>query len=234
MCVVSILLFKTMLKSNMKILSLGDCNTLGVGQCLGRAYPEILSATLGADLSNCGFTMSTVREGEYFFRDNYDESVRIVTIQYGLVDSWETFAYAPYVLYYPDNFFRKFARKFVKKYKKICRNFWGNRLFGVSPVVSVERYAECILNMMANCNPHTRVFLIETVPNLDVSRNPNIERYNQVLRQLSDDDARVELIEVYDYFSIRPDLYLDNTHINGMGHEYISRAIIKKNNLRYC
>jgi glycosyltransferase involved in cell wall biosynthesis len=103
------------------LLSLGDCNTLGFQQAYKNAYPEQLAKLLGLDVLNCGCTMSTTREGLRFFYDNFTSNITLITIQYGLVDSWKTFRNAPYVLYYPNTFLRKIGRKIVKKFKKIGR-----------------------------------------------------------------------------------------------------------------
>ena len=107
-----------------KILALGDCNTLGIQHLKDNSYPERFANTIGQTINNCGFTMSTTNEMLHFFRDFKKEDTEIILIQYGLVDSWKTFKYAPYILYYPDNRWRKLLRKIVKKYKKIvnfCR-----------------------------------------------------------------------------------------------------------------
>ncbi len=103
------------------ILALGDCNTLGVKYLKENAYPEMFAKALEKTVENCGFTMSTTHEMLYFFENFKEQEKEIVLIQYGLVDSWKTFKYAPYVLYYPDNKIRKIFRKIVKKYKKIAK-----------------------------------------------------------------------------------------------------------------
>ena len=64
--------------------------------------------------------MSTIREGTKYFRRYVSDETSILCIQYGLVDAWRSFRYAPYVLYYPDNPARRVARKLVKKFKKLC------------------------------------------------------------------------------------------------------------------
>jgi len=209
-----------------KLLSLGDCNTLGVKECQGSAYPERFARLLGADVCNCGFTMSTLREAKYFFRDHYDEAVNIVTIQFGLVDSWETFIYSPYVLYYPDNPFRKLARKLAKKYKKVCRQLGLNKRFVTAPVVSPERFARSLSEIIAACRPDTRILLIEAVPNHEDFRNPAIRKYNGLLKEAAASDPRCRLVETYELFAERKDsLYADPTHINAEGHELIAQKL---------
>lgn len=209
-----------------KILSLGDCNTLGIESCKGNAYPERFARRLGCDVCNCGFTMATLREAEYFFRDFYDRATNILTLQYGLVDSWETFVYSPYVLYYPDNPLRKILRKAVKRYKKTCRRLGLNAWLGTAPVVSPEMFSRGVHAIIAACRPDTRILLVETVPNLDASRNSAIQRYNRLLRAAAHSDPRCDLVETFDYFwEYKEGLYADDTHINGEGHEWIARGL---------
>eukprot|EP00481_Brizalina_sp_1-RS-2013_P002882 TRINITY_DN7670_c0_g1_i1.p1 TRINITY_DN7670_c0_g1~~TRINITY_DN7670_c0_g1_i1.p1 ORF type:complete len:103 (+),score=8.74 TRINITY_DN7670_c0_g1_i1:102-410(+) len=102
----------------MKVLALGDCNTLGIDNLENNSYPERFAKKYNCDIINCGYTMTTTNEAKYFFDKYYNNYVDVVLIQYGVVDSWKTFKYSPYVLYYPDNILRKIARKIVKKYKK--------------------------------------------------------------------------------------------------------------------
>ncbi|MEI7900326.1 MAG: SGNH/GDSL hydrolase family protein [bacterium] len=211
-----------------RILSLGDCNTLGVQECRGNAYPERFARLLGAEVCNCGFTMSTLREAKYFFRDFYDASTNIVTLQYGLADSWETFRYSPYVLYYPDNPLRKIARKAVKKYKKTCRQLGLNNRFGTAPVVPPEQFSRGLAEIIAACRPDTRILLIEIVPHSDEARTPAILKYNGLLKKAAASDPRCRLLEAYDLFAGHPDtLYADSTHINANGHELIAQALVK-------
>ncbi len=210
----------------MKILSLGDCNTLGVQNCEGNAYPEKFAKLLAADSCNCGFTMSTIREAKYFFRDFYDSDTNILTIQYGLVDSWKSFRFSPYVLYYPDNPFRKMARKMVKKYKKTCRNLGLNDRLGTLPVVPPEKFTASLREIIQMCRPDTKIILIETVPNLDESRNPAIQKYNALMKQVALSDERCSILEIYNDFDAKKDeFYIDPTHINEMGHECIAAKL---------
>ena len=208
-----------------EILALGDCNTLGVKENAYSAYPERVAQKLYKSLKNCGYTMSTTREMEYFYKDFYTEDTEMILLQYGLVDSWRTFKYAPYVLYYPDNKIRKFFRRIVKKYKKIAKKIGLNKLLGVSNVVSLEEYESNIESVIQQAQDCT-IFLIDTIPNLDMSRNSEIMRYNQVLFQLSERYTYVYYVEVYNDFVNKPDYYLDNTHMNEVGYEIITQKIL--------
>jgi len=208
-----------------KILALGDCNTLGTQYLMGNAYPERFAKVLNKNVDNCGFTMSTTNEMLHFFQDFKDKKTEIILIQYGLVDSWKTFKYAPYVLYYPDNKIRKIFRKIVKKYKKIAKRIGLNKLLGVSNVVDLEVYRnnmESVIQKSKDCT----IFLISTIPNLDTSRNSEIVRYNEVLSQLSEQYTHVYHVEVYNDFLDHPEYYVDNTHMNEAGYEIITQKIL--------
>lgn len=208
-----------------KVLALGDCNTLGVDYLEGNAYPDLFAKKINKTVDNCGFTMSTTNEMLHFFQDFKDDKTEIILIQYGLVDSWKTFKYAPYVLYYPDNAIRKIFRKIIKKYKKVVKNIGLNRLLGVSNVVNIEEYErniESVIQQAQNCI----ILLIDTIPNLDTSRNSEIMRYNQVLSRLSKQHTHVHYIEVYNDFINHPEYYLDNTHMNGLGYKIITQKIL--------
>jgi lysophospholipase L1-like esterase len=208
------------------ILSLGDCNTRGIAPCEGNAYPERLAQRLGGVVRNCGYTMSTLREGCNFFRDFYAPDTTLVTIQYGLVDSWETVAHAPYVLYYPDNPLRKLLRKAVKRYKKLCRQTGLTAWLGTAPLVPLEEYARRLAQIIAACRADTRVVLIETAPNRNESRNPAIRRYNDALRNVAAAHPRCQILATYDWFAAHRDtLYLDDTHINAQGHDWIANDL---------
>ena len=208
-----------------KVLALGDCNTLGVQYLKGNAYPELFAKSLNQTLDNCGFTMSTTNEMLHFFQDFKDTETEIILIQYGLVDSWETFKYAPYVLYYPDNTIRKIFRKIVKKYKKIAKKIGLNQFLGVSNVVALEAYKNNIESVIQRSKGRT-VFLISTIPHLDTSRNSEIMKYNAVLSQLSEQYTHVYFIDVYNDFLNNLEYYLDNTHMNEAGYEVITQKIL--------
>jgi lysophospholipase L1-like esterase len=208
-----------------QILALGDCNTLGVQYLEGNAYPELLAKALNKTVNNCGFTMSTTNEMLYFFQDFKDDENEIILIQYGLVDSWKTFKYAPYVLYYPDNKIRKILRKIVKKYKKIAKEIGLNKLLGVSNVVALDAYESNIESVIQESQECT-IFLISTIPNLDISRNSEILKYNQILFRLSEQYTHVHFVEVYNDFVNKPEYYLDNTHMNELGYEIITQKIL--------
>ena len=207
-----------------QIVALGDCNTRGTDSIGSNAYPEQLGAMLGKSVCNCGVTMSTTREMIRLYPECIGEETEIVLVQYGLVDSWKTFKYSPYVLYYPDNPMRKIARKLVKKYKKIARNFGLNRLLGENNVVPIQAYRRH-LETLAEAYKEKNLFLIDTVPNQDRRRNPEILRYNTVMRQVAEKYSHVIYIDLYRLFEKHPEWYMEATHINAEGHRVIAERI---------
>jgi lysophospholipase L1-like esterase len=207
------------------ILALGDCNTLGIKDNQNNTYVEKVATILDKSVQNCGYTMSTTREMLYFFQDYYADDTEMVLIQYGLVDSWKTFKYAPYILYYPDNVKRKIFRKIVKKYKKIAKSLGFNDIFGVENVVPSDEYKQNIIHIIKKAK-HSKVFLIDTVPNMDKSRNDEICRYNSALEQISN-EYDVAYIKLYDLFLDKSEYYLDATHLNARGYQLIANKIIK-------
>lgn len=207
------------------MLFLGDCNTLGTPDIEGRAYPERFAQRTQLAAINCGHTMTTTREGSEYFSHKYDASVEAVCVQYGLVDSWKTFRYSPYVLYYPDSRRRKIARKAVKKFKKWCKKLGLNRLLGEENVVPLNEYCDRISGIIQRTTPKP-VVLIETVPNKDQSRNADIERYNAALKQLASDHDKVWLLPLYDDFlGPMSEHYSDPTHLSETGHEYVAKKL---------
>lgn len=209
----------------MKVLALGDCNTLGIAGLENNSYPERFANKYKFEVINCGYTMTTTNEAKYFFDKNFDDTIDIVLIQYGVVDSWKTFKYSPYVLYYPDNFFRKLARKIVKKYKKICKNIGLNKLLGTKNVVDPMQYKNNLRYILSKLNDK-KVFLLDTVPNLELERNEHIKEYNKIFDQISSEYTNCYRVKFYDEFEKNLDnFYLDNTHINDLGYDLISNLL---------
>ena len=208
-----------------EILALGDCNTAGVSDLYAQSYPELFAKKIGKNVKNCGYTMSTTREMIHFFNNNFTKDTEIILIQYGLVDSWKTFKYSPYVLYYPDTTARKFFRKLVKKYKKICKKLGLNELFGVKNVVDLDEYKkniEYVIEKAIGC----KIFLIDTIPNQETFRNNEIQKYNEIMKILSLKYQNVFKVNTYYDFEGQKKFYLDETHMNAEGIKLITDNIL--------
>ena len=209
-----------------KILAVGDCVTLGVGECLGNSYPEKVGRQMNAPVTNRGYTMSTSREGVALLDHSLTGEHDMVFLQFGLADAYFTFKYAPYILYYPDNFLRKQVRSIVKKYKKSCRKHGMHERFGVKTVVPRDEYRANFQRMIDNCSART-VLLPETLPHHETYRNESIKAYNRILRSLAAENENCHLIPLFDGFLPHmTDFYLDNTHPNDAGYEYIAHEIL--------
>ncbi|KIM04177.1 MAG: hypothetical protein KU29_10775 [Sulfurovum sp. FS06-10] len=180
---------------------------------------------------NCGYTMSTTREGKNFFRKHFQSDISIITIQFGLVDSWKTFKYAPYVLYYPDSFLRKIARKLVKKYKKISKLLGLHRWLGTASVVSLDEYIANIKFIIEQAKNQC-IILVDTPPHKEVYRNTEIQRYNNALDVLANSYSHCTRLHIYNTFKQNFEIfYADNTHMNDSGHEYIKNELITHYNM---
>jgi len=205
------------------ILGVGDCNMRGAEKFRGETYLELIQKELKEKVLNFGVTMSTTREGKIISKKFKAE---VVIVAYGLVDSWKTFKYAPYVLYYPDNLFRKVARKVVKKYKKTARRLGLNQLLGEKFVVPPKEYEENLYSILQNSK---KALLLETPPHhRQTFRNPNIQLYNSLLKKVTQNRKNTHLIELYDLFLEDITLYLDDIHFNQKGHDLIAEKILRE------
>ncbi len=208
-----------------RILAIGDCNTLGTGELTKNTYAERFARHLGAAITNLGTTMATTREGVRLLRDHLSGH-DIVLIQFGLVDSWRTFKYAPYVLYYPDHFLRKIGRKLVKKYKSIARKLGLTEKLGLAHVVPPTEFEANIRSMIESARP-ARVYLIEAAPHIEDARMPYLRQYNAVLAKLADEFEHAVLVRCFDELAVNlPSHFADETHLNEAGFEIVTRALI--------
>jgi hypothetical protein len=208
------------------VLAIGDCNTLGVAGYIGNSYPERFGRASGMDIRNRGYTMATTREGFEILKENITGDVTHLFVQFGLADSYKTFKYSPYVLYYPDNFLRKQVRSLVKKYKKICRNSGLSKRFGEVNVVGPSEYEGNLQQIIALADT-AKVFLIDTVPHKQVERNIEILKYNSILSKVARQHTRCVKIDLYAHFLENLDhFYHDETHCNGAGYDHIANQIM--------
>ena len=208
-----------------RILAIGDCNTLGTGDLTKNTYAERFARHLGAEVTNLGTTMATTREGLRLLRDHLPGH-DVVLIQFGLVDSWRTFRYAPYVLYYPDNFLRKVGRKLVKKYKSIARRLGLTEKLGLAHVVPPAEFEANLRQMIEAVKP-ARVFLIEAAPHIEEARMPFLRQYNAVLAKLANAFEHAALVRCFDDLAANlPSHFADETHLNEAGFEIVTKALI--------
>ncbi|MEX2476773.1 SGNH/GDSL hydrolase family protein [Marinobacter sp.] len=208
-------------------IAYGDCNTEGLEGYHEPVWAELVAGHFGLDLVNCGHTMSTTRELIRYAQAFPPAHYQVAFIQYGLVDSWLVFRGAPYVLYYPDNPFRKFARKLVKKLKKVGRSLNLLKRLGAVSQVPLQEYITNIERVIL-CAPQTRFVLVATPPNLDEPRNPGIETYNQALHDLAARHANAVVADAYgQLWRHRSEcLMSDGTHLSAQGHRVMSQAVI--------
>lgn len=208
-------------------IAYGDCNTEGVKGYHEQVWPEMVAEHLGLALTNCGHTMSTTRELLHYAEAFPPRGYQLAFVQYGLVDSWLTFRGAPYVLYYPDNPRRKLARKLVKKLKKWARHFQLQEHWGAVEQVPLDEYLGNIGKVVRSA-PDTLFVLVATPPNLDEPRNPRIERYNQGLQQLAEQEPNAVLADAYGpLWQHRANTLMDDgTHLTAEGHRLVADAVL--------
>ena len=208
-----------------RYVALGDCNTVGEISNMGNAYPERVALQQDWALENYGYTMSTTREGLQFFNLKDVANTDILSIQYGLVDSWLTFKGSPFVLYYPDSPWRRLLRKIVKKIKKYARKIHWHSLVGQANVVPVQEYKKNIAYMIEQTQAKY-ILLLDIAPNKDMSREPQTVIYNQALHDLAD-GKRVLHISYYDELKQNLDFYYDDsTHLSSQGQQVVTEAVL--------
>lgn len=208
------------------LLALGDCNTLGTIELEPFAYPVLLGQRLGVKTVNCGHTMSTVREGWEYARRKLSAETDFLIIQFGQVDAWLTFRGAPYVLNYPDNVIRRFLRKLVKKFKKMARKAGIHRWVGEANVVGRSEYRArltAIIQLARQRSPRVRICVVATPPSLMVDRNPRIETYNQILKQVADTHG-CAFVDAYTMFLDKPAMFVDPIHLNAEAHALVAQS----------
>ena len=208
------------------ILAIGDCVTLGTGECSGNSYPERVGKLLHAPVVNRSKGMCTSREGKALLRDNLSDAYDCVILQFGIADAYTTFKYAPYIPYYPDNIARKAVRNIVKKYKKLCRRYGFHERFGEVNVIAGEEYRNNFQHMIRTCGDRL-VILPETIPHHDSFRNPHIKRYNRHLEELAATNHNCCFVRLFDAFNSElSNFYQDKGHPNSIGYDHITQAVM--------
>lgn len=212
---------------DIKILALGDCNTLGLNDCEYNSFPEQVATALQGQAINLGHTMATTREGVQLFDEHIKADTTLVMLSFGLTDSWRGFKYAPYVLYYPDTPLRKIGRKLVKKMKKVARNTGLNQRLGTEHVTPPALYLANMQHMIERSPTDARILLLDTLPKREEDRNLDIVQFNALLDPLAERYPNVLRVRFYDYFHHRREqLFQDKTHLNQAGCKQLANFIL--------
>jgi lysophospholipase L1-like esterase len=220
----------------LNLYAVGDCNTSGADALpKGESLPDQLavmleSSGMSLQVINLGHTMTTSREGVLKVQTEVQKP-DIVLLNYGLADAWVTAIPQCYVLYYPDNTARKFARKGLKLLKKILRNPTLNKMVTRGEVVPAEEYIDNfrqMIRIIRSRNPNVKILLWGTTLSTDnPQRNENIRRYNDLLKKLSQEEDALYLDIEETVSDIDPtEAYLDNVHLTGLCFDRIAAQIM--------
>ena len=92
-------------------------------------------------------------------------------------------------------------------------------------VVPDEEY-KANIELLIKSYPDKLFILIDTIPNKALWRNDEIVRYNKILENISVRYKNVLYLKIYDIFFKKFDFYyIDKTHINNAGYEFISSQL---------
>ncbi len=93
-------------------------------------------------------------------------------------------------------------------------------------VVPETEYRANFLQMIDRCGDRT-VIIPETIPHLETYRNDSLQRYNTLLKSISEEKNNCHLINLFDGFLPHfSDYYLDMGHPNNAGYQYIADTIL--------
>jgi lysophospholipase L1-like esterase len=135
------------------------------------------------------------------------------------------------MLFVAENLPRPFPgmiRSFLHKNRaRLLKAGWSFRY--TSPKVFKEVYQKIVQSVASQSS---RTYVINIVPGRDslYVHSPGLKesiiRYNEIIRGIVSKFENVELIDVYDEFQNKPELFLtDDLHITGKGHEHIYKLI---------
>jgi len=221
-------------KTDINILAFGDCNTSGIDEAplenLGNTFVSFLKdKNINAALTNHAKAMFTTREGVNASKD-VTGPADILLINFGLVDAWVTTMPNKYILYYPDNILRKYARKLLKSLKKRLRHKAFKNIVSRGHVVPVEEYTDNIKTIIKNVQknaPNVKVVLwgIAPIP-LDKQREQITTLYDKALITLAS-DLNFTYINTRSLFQNQDmdTLYFDGIHINKKGQTLVVEDI---------
>jgi len=121
----------------------------------------------------------------------------------------------------------RYFERWSKNIKKYVRRLGLNSLFGTKNVVEPNEYKDNLQYVIQNSS-NCLIFLIDTIPNQDVSRNTEIVKYNNIMQEISNEYSNVYKINLYNLFENKNELYLDATHLNSQGITLVAQIIYDK------
>jgi lysophospholipase L1-like esterase len=224
----------------MKLVVIGDCNTLGVGAFSEPAefsYPMRLASLFRqsgetVDLLSMGLTMSTTREGIAQITEQKSlADADVCIINYGLVDAWVTSIPSVYVPYYPETALRKFKRKMLKSVKRRLRSKWMRRFIQVGEVVPIEEYQANLRRMvelLRKASPRAFILFWGSMPTRDDDeRNQNLCRYNVAMQEVTR-ACHVNYLDSKGLFTdaeLGEQMYSDAVHLGADVHQRLADAM---------
>ena len=223
----------------MKILTLGDCNTLGMELLQSSAYtfPYKLISFMQDDgfdveLLNLGMTMSTTREGVTLMKDQgVQYAADLIIINYGLVDCWVTTIPSIYVPYYPDSPGRKRRRKLLKSLKRRLRRPLLLRFVPTGYVVSPDEFSKNLTemaNLARNKNSGVDIIFWGSMPvREDATRNESLILYNAVLKEVASKVGGyyLDASSLFNEDEEKSLWYLDEVHLTAEVHGRIAQGM---------
>jgi len=223
---------------DIRIVVMGDCNTSGIDAAPLENMSYVLEAFLKkqgivADVYNCGQAMFTTREGIRISQD-FKQEVDLLVVNFGLVDAWATTVPWLYVLYYPDHILRKYARKFLKSFKKRLRHPLFQKCFPRRPVVSLEEYADnlrIIIEKFRLHSPNVKIVFWGIAPLVsDQDRDALFLEYDKVTEGLAldCDGVYIDTRSLFTKHGLGSLYFDDDLHINGAGYEIVVQNLYDK------
>lgn len=167
---------------------------------------------------------------DYFLPNEGGVKVDVSVIHLGIIDC------APRVLspvmYFLIERLPKFLQKRIQRFlhdnrPRLQKAGWSFRF------TSPEEFKDYYARILRSLSTHSlRVYVINIVPGREsVYRHSpglkeSITSYNEIIRKLTSELENVKLIDVFEEFQSKPELYLtDDLHITKNGHGYIYQCI---------
>ena len=226
-------------KTQIRLLSLGDCNTSGPEKNrFVKSVPEHFAMCLEShgyqvEHKNLGYTMCTSREGAAILK-SVSGHFDLVIINFGLVDSWVIPCPRIYVSYYPDNFLKKFFRKLLKTSRKRLRSTSLYRHLPRGMVVDKQEYKLNIENIIRKSkllNHKINIIIWGTfLTNDEPERNRNILDYNDILENIAVSNNATFIDTIKLLSSTGTEILIDKVHLSNKAAKIIADEIFKRLN----